>query len=147
MAKTQPKTTKKPKPVKKSLGSKAMQAALGTEGYDIQKRRLLELIEAAYFSKGDSEEQGQAKLFSVAETIENLAPRGELERMLVWQMVATYGHSMECLRRAIITGQSFEGRDNNLKHAEKLTALIHKATRNTEQASWQGSAEYHGKAC
>ena len=50
MEKAPLKTTQKPKPKskpeQKGLGSKAMQAALGTEDYDIQKRRFLELSEA-----------------------------------------------------------------------------------------------------
>jgi hypothetical protein len=42
--------------------------------------------------------------------------------MLAAHMVATHSAAMECLRRAMISEQSFEGRDANLRHAEKLLA-------------------------
>ena len=48
-------------------------------------------------------------------------PADELEGMLAAQMVATHNAAMECYRRASIEGQTFEGRDNSLKHAAKLT--------------------------
>lgn len=43
--------------------------------------------------------------------------------MLAIQMVATHNAAMECLRRAMIPAQSFEGRDQNLKHATKLLSI------------------------
>ena len=46
--------------------------------------------------------------------------------MLAKQMIATHSAAMECLRRAMIPDQIFEGRDQNLKHAEKLLALYAK---------------------
>ena len=52
-----------------------------------------------------------------------LAPRDELEGMLAAQMVATHAAAMECLRRAMIDGQTIEGRDQNLKHATKLLGV------------------------
>ena len=42
--------------------------------------------------------------------------------MLAAHMVATHSAAMECLRRAMISEQSFEGRDANLRHAGKLLA-------------------------
>lgn len=43
--------------------------------------------------------------------------------MLATQLVATHEAAMECLRRAMISEQSFKGRDVNLKHAEKLLQI------------------------
>jgi hypothetical protein len=48
-------------------------------------------------------------------------PVDELEGMLAAQLVATHSAAMECYRRAMIGEQTFEGRDNNLKHAAKLS--------------------------
>jgi len=42
--------------------------------------------------------------------------------MLAAHMVATHSAAMECLRRAMISEQSFEGRDASLRHAGKLLA-------------------------
>ena len=39
------------------------------------------------------------------------------------QMVATHSAAMECLRRAMFEGQTFEGRDQNLKHAAKFLSI------------------------
>ena len=44
--------------------------------------------------------------------------------MLATEMVATHEAMMECMRRAMIRDQSFEGWDQNLKHAEKLLAIF-----------------------
>ena len=55
--------------------------------------------------------------------MKGLAPRDELEGMLAAQMVATHTAAMECLRRAMIDGQTREGRDQNLKHAAKLLGV------------------------
>lgn len=41
--------------------------------------------------------------------------------MMAAQMVAVHNASMECFRRAMLDGATFDGRDMNLKHAEKLT--------------------------
>ncbi len=43
--------------------------------------------------------------------------------MLAVQMVATHHAAMECFRRAMIPDQMFEGRESDLKHAEKLTRI------------------------
>lgn len=52
-----------------------------------------------------------------------IGPKDGVEGMLAAQMVATHEHAMECLRRAMVSGQSFEGRDLNLKHATKLLQI------------------------
>lgn len=67
----------------------------------------------------DSATGSAAMIGAIAE----LAPRDEGERMLVAQMFATHEAAMECFRRAMLDEQSFEGRDMNLKHAEKLVGL------------------------
>ena len=43
--------------------------------------------------------------------------------MLAAQMISTHNAAMECLRRAMTEAQTFEGRDQNLKHAAKLLGL------------------------
>lgn len=50
-------------------------------------------------------------------------PRDEAEGMLAAQMVASHNAAMECMRRAMLPNQSFEGRDQNLNHAVKLMGL------------------------
>lgn len=55
--------------------------------------------------------------------LKGIAPRNEMEGMLAAQMVSTHNAAMECLRRAMLEGQSFEGRDQNLKHAARLMGI------------------------
>ena len=57
------------------------------------------------------------------ELYESLKPQDGVEGMLAIQMVGTHDAALECLRRAALPGQSFEGRDVNLKHAHKLMSL------------------------
>ena len=43
--------------------------------------------------------------------------------MLAVQMIATHNAATECLRLGMVQGQSFEWRDQNLKHAAKLLGV------------------------
>jgi hypothetical protein len=47
--------------------------------------------------------------------------KDEIEGMLATQMLACHNATMECFRRAMMGGQSFEGRTMNLGHATKLS--------------------------
>lgn len=60
---------------------------------------------------------------AVLAALKGIAPQNEMEGMLAVQMVSTHNAAMECLRRAMIPGQTFEGRDQNLKHAAKLMSI------------------------
>ena len=44
--------------------------------------------------------------------------------MLAAQMLGAHNAAIECLRRAMIAGQSFESRDQNLKHVAKLLSIF-----------------------
>ena len=50
-----------------------------------------------------------------------MAPRDEFEGMIAAQLVACHNASMECYRRAMIGEQTFEGRQENLNQASKLS--------------------------
>lgn len=60
---------------------------------------------------------------SLLAALEAIAPRDGVEGMLAAQMIGTHETAMECLGRGMVEGQSFEGRDMNLKHAEKLLQI------------------------
>lgn len=57
------------------------------------------------------------------EHFNSLKPVDGAEGMLAQQMVGTHFASLECLRRAALPNQTFEGRDQALKHASKLMSL------------------------
>ena len=50
-----------------------------------------------------------------------IAPRDELEAMMAAQLIAAHNAAMECYRRAMIDGQTQEGRRENLSQANKLS--------------------------
>jgi hypothetical protein len=50
-----------------------------------------------------------------------MKPRDALEGMLIGQLIATHNAAMECCRRAMIPGQTFEGRREALNQANKLS--------------------------
>ena len=55
------------------------------------------------------------------DALAGIEPRDAAEGMLAAQMVAVHEAALECLRRAMLDGQSFEGRQANLGQAGKLT--------------------------
>jgi hypothetical protein len=73
-----------------------------------------------YRSGADAEEIRQQRVAAVDVMI-GIAPRDELEGMVVAQLLACHTASMECYRRAMIPDQTFEGREQNLNQANKLS--------------------------
>jgi hypothetical protein len=53
--------------------------------------------------------------------LHGINPADEIEAMLASQMVGLHLASMDCMRRAQLSSQTFEARDMNLKHASKLS--------------------------
>jgi hypothetical protein len=71
-----------------------------------------------------SDKDGHTKQFiATCMAMASIAPRDELEGMLAAQMVATHAAAMECYRRAMLKEQSFEGRQDNLRQARKLSRI------------------------
>ena len=82
-----------------------------------------QVADALWLPEELTEEQAWERVKAALALLEGIGPEGEVEGMLAAQMVATHSGAMECLRRAMLTGQSFEGRDQNLRHANKLLSL------------------------
>jgi hypothetical protein len=53
--------------------------------------------------------------------LHGINPADEIEAMLASQMAGLHLTSMQCMRRAQLSEQTFEARDMNLKHASKLS--------------------------
>ena len=68
-----------------------------------------------------SEDEIQKAWSVTMHTMIGLKPQDEAEGMLVAQMIGCHNAAMECFKRAMIPGQTFEGRDQNLRHANRLT--------------------------
>ncbi|WP_386684992.1 hypothetical protein [Loktanella sp. R86503] len=89
----------------------------------IRGQRLREVVDMVFHLSNASEEDMLAKIARAIELYEDLRPVDGLEGMLAIQMVGTHEAAAECLRRAALQNQTFEGRDLALKHAAKLMTL------------------------
>ncbi|WP_050588798.1 hypothetical protein [Mesorhizobium sp. LNJC391B00] len=59
---------------------------------------------------GDSSSEDRAKrLNAILDAFESIAPRDELEGMMVSQMIAAHNAVMECFRRAMLPNQTLIG--------------------------------------
>jgi hypothetical protein len=67
------------------------------------------------------EESKNIQTQAVFGTVLGLKPRDETEGMLIAQMIGCHNAAMECFRRAMISEQTFAGRQQNLSFANKLS--------------------------
>jgi hypothetical protein len=80
-----------------------------------------ETVRTLWFFENSDAEQVKKQRHAVLEALIGIAPRDEIEGMIAAQLVACYHASMECYRRAMIPEQTFEGRQENLNQANKLS--------------------------
>jgi hypothetical protein len=77
-------------------------------------------IRTLWVNNSDAEEISRQRHAAVDALI-GISPRDELEGMIAAQLLACHNASMECYRRAMLREQTFEGRRENLSHANKLS--------------------------
>jgi len=100
--------------------------------------RIAELQRLLWLPEGLSEEETRLRLARAIELYEGLSPSDTGEAMLAQQMVGTHQAAMECLRRAMIPNQTFEGRNMALKQAAQLMALYDKQLRTLQKSKGKG---------
>ncbi len=71
--------------------------------------------------KNSDKETCDRQVSATVAALVGIEPKDELEGMMASQLVAAHNAAMECYRRAMIGEQSFEGRRENLNHANKLS--------------------------
>ena len=71
--------------------------------------------------KHSNKETCQEQYNAAVAGLMGIGPRDELEGMISAQLLAAHNAAMECYRRAMLGEQSFEGRRENLNHANKLS--------------------------
>lgn len=98
----------------------------GSDDPQIQIARIQEVAGLLRISADLPEDQQRKKIAAAMTTLAEIAPRQGTERMLAVQMIGCHEAAVECLRRAMLPDQTFEGRDMSLKHAEKLMATYAK---------------------
>lgn len=107
-----------------SIGDAATLAeGLGLTHADRLTDRVSEIVSLLWLRKALSQKEIHARLVRAIDLYERLAPADGGEAMLAAQMVGSHHAALECLRRAALPDQSFEGRDMSLKQAAKLMAI------------------------
>lgn len=107
-------------PVNKLL---PIQPFVKAPGIAVETRKLNELAELLWLPEGMKEDDKNARILRAVELFEELKPQDAAETMLAAQMVGTHTAALDCLRRAALANQTFEGRDLAFKHATKLMTL------------------------
>ncbi|MEI6723754.1 MAG: hypothetical protein WCO67_23580 [Betaproteobacteria bacterium] len=112
--------------------------ATGTENRALGIQLVRQAIGSISVHPGMSDQEHQAAIKAVVAALKGVAPADGMESMLAVQLVATHNAAMDCLRRAQLDGQSFEGRDLNLKHATKLLAAYARQVEAIDRHRGQG---------
>lgn len=94
-----------------------------TNSLAVELAKLNEIAELLWLHAELTEEARDALIVKAIDLFESIKPADGLEAMLAAQMVGTHSAAMECLRRAMVQGQSFEGRNANLSQAQRLMGL------------------------
>ena len=140
--------TKKPPPVKTSsrtqnahdiIPSKRFKERFNISDGAMLQQKLTEIGLLLWVPDGAGKDFGYQRLARALELYESLEPADGAEGMLAVQMVGTHEAALECLKRAALPNQTFEGRDMVLKQAHKLMNLYTKqlATLNKHRGKGQ----------
>jgi len=104
-------------------GQEKFVATTGSKTLESATRRLNEIVNAMFEYQRNRDGDVDALITQAIASLEALAPRDEVESMLATQMITSHLSAMECLKRAALPEQTFEGRQSGLNHAHKLMAL------------------------
>lgn len=108
------------KPLTLDVSPLGVESASGSQSAAFQRELLDQVSSSLWLPEWKTGEQKIQAAKAAYEALQQIAPRSELEGMLAAQMISTHNAAMECLRRAMMEGQTFAGREQNLKHAAKL---------------------------
>jgi hypothetical protein len=105
------------------LGHVKMMEAFGTPHLQLQNHLLNQAIQTF---RGSTTSEGLANDGLVAFSnnamalLAGIQPRDEIEGMLAIQMIGVHNIAMDCLKRAMIVDQTFEGVEANVNRATKM---------------------------
>lgn len=107
----------------KLLGVAKMLEAFGTADPELQNFLLNQVVQT-FEGCQSSENYNYEKLAEFCNhamaILQGIAPRDEVEGMLAVQMVGVHNLAMQTMKRAMITNQTFEGRQVNVNHTTKM---------------------------
>lgn len=96
---------------------------LPTTGVAIELEKLNKVASLLWLPQHLEPKERNARIMTALDLFESLKPTDGLEAMLAVQMVGTHTAASECLRRAMLPEQSYEGRQAALSQAQKLMNL------------------------
>jgi len=97
--------------------------ALGTTDMDLQFYLLNQVIQTfrgCVSSEGFGYDRLDEFMNNAMALLNGIQPQDEIEGMLAVQMIAVHNMAMETIKRAMITGQTFEGTEGNVTQATKM---------------------------
>jgi hypothetical protein len=92
----------------------------GSKFDDWNDRIIDDVSRALWVHNSDAKTHNQQILAALAGLI-GIGPKDELEGMMAAQLIAAHSAAMECYRRAMLGEQTFEGRQQSLTQANKLS--------------------------
>lgn len=103
--------------------AETLRACGGSRFLEINSGLASQAINAQWMPAKTGEEDYDRILKRTALSMAALKPGDEIEGMLVTQMLAAHAGAMECYRRAMVPDQSLDGRNLNLKYADRLSRV------------------------
>lgn len=97
--------------------------ALGTTDMDLQFYLLNQVVQTfrgCVSSEGFGYDKLEQFTNNAMALLNGIQPQDEIEGMLAVQMIAVHNMAMETIKRAMITGQTFEGTEGNVTQATKM---------------------------
>jgi hypothetical protein len=120
-AKAEVQTLRFPSPDDPSLAG-TLKALGGSQNDGFNNILVNQVANALWVAQSD-EDTRERQFLAVVSAMVGAKPADELEGMLAAQMVAAHSAAMECYRRAMLNEQTFEGRQDNLRQAGKLSRV------------------------
>jgi hypothetical protein len=101
-----------------------MLEALGTPDTELQRYFLSQVVQT--FSGVTSKEKTNfdaaiASMNSALSILNGIQPKDEIEGMLAIQMIGIHNLAVDALNRAMLSGQSFEGRKTNVSYVTQMS--------------------------
>ena len=122
MARTK-KNTEANQPVEAPTGQSVLSES---PSIPISRQLIGDVVEALWLPSTLTKDEKLERVRSAMGTLEGMKLSDQMEQLLGAQMIGVHSAAMECLRRAMISEQTFESRGANLKQATKLLALYEK---------------------
>ena len=102
----------------------SLSSVTGAQDSELALHLTNQVISTLWLPESMTVTEKDRRIAAAIKLLEGIQPDNELEGTLAVQMIATHEAAMECLRRAMASGQTNEVENQNLKYAIKLLALF-----------------------